>query len=157
MMSPGPVGLIALLQPSLDIRQTSADVVVSGPVPLECTVTFSEPDAIIDMAVRTPQSVASVTYVCNAADGIVRRVFSENNGALQLDDYRIPYMLEERGSDELGFAARALASPFVSQIAGHDALVTGVTDQLLLMVPSLPAGIVAGQYTDSVTIEISPN
>jgi hypothetical protein len=153
-----PLLAIALIQAaSPDVRGTSDNVIISGPSPLVCTAAFSEQRVVVDINARGPQSVGTVSYTCNSPNGLVRRITSENGGALVLDGYRIPYLLEERGSDSLGFAFQQFVAPLVSPIVGQEAVVDGVADELRVMIPTLPRGLVAGEYSDNVTIEISPN
>jgi hypothetical protein len=150
--------MTALLQvASLDVRGASDSVIISGPMPLVCTASFAEDRVVVDINARGPQSVGTVTYTCNSPNGLVRRISSENGGALALDNYRIPYLLEERGSDSLSFAFQQFSAPLVSPISEQESLVNGVTDELRVMIPNLPRGLAAGEYSDNVRIEISPN
>ena len=140
-----------------DIRGKSGQVVISGPVPLICTVTLAEDRVLIDLNSRGPQALGAVTYVCNGPDGLVRRVSSENGGALVQGEFAIPYMLEERGSSSLAFAFQQLAAPLITEVAEEEGLVDGLTEELRLIVPVRPPELVAGEYVDTVIIEITPN
>ena len=140
-----------------DIRGTSDQVVISGPVPLICSVSLAEDRALIDLDARGPQALGAITYVCNSPGGLVRRVSSENGGALVLDEFAIPYLLEERGSSTLAFGFQQLAAPLITEVAEQESLVNGLTEELRLIVPGAPSGLVAGEYVDTVTIEIAPD
>lgn len=134
----------------------SDDVQIAGPVPAECTVSLPQDRVAIDLHDRGSQSLGSISYTCNDPDGVVRTVSSENGGFLVQDDYRIAYEFEERGDNPPGFQSRQLSAPLISQIGGGD-LVLGVTQELRAVISVLPRELAAGEYSDKVTIEISPN
>ncbi|QNQ07726.1 hypothetical protein [Sphingomonas alpina] len=141
----------AQVQPS-----ATATTVIYGVVAPVCTVEVASPSAIVSLDIRGAQSMTPVIYRCNDTNGFTRQVSSLNGGALVRGDQRIGYRLSQDGDVSIAIADTTLTAPLVSRISGS-ASVTGTSGMLSITIPVVPGRLVAGDYTDVITIEITPN
>jgi hypothetical protein len=135
----------------------SDETLISGVISPVCTVEILTAEATVDVAVRASQAVTAITYTCNSVGGITRTVTSQNAGSLVRGNQAIPYLLSEDGRSGLAFQPVRLAAPLVTQVASFPQLTRGAQDMLSVAVPSLPPRLLAGEYSDTITIEIAPN
>lgn len=122
-----------------------------------CMVETARSEAVVQLVGGVSQAVTTVSYTCNGASGFTRRVTSRNAGSLLRGRQRIPYRVSESGDARLAYGPIRLVSPLVTQIAAFPQLTLGAHDFLSVTLPSIPAGLLAGEYSDTITIEIAPN
>lgn len=131
--------------------------VISGTVGGVCTVETLTPNAVINLADHAPQQVTDVVYTCNSPNGFTRTISSGNNGFLKRGDAAIAYTIAGTGDEQLGFSSRSLNVAYVNSVPSFSALTQGATGKLSVRIGAVPDKLVAGQYGDTVTIEITPN
>ena len=136
--------------------QSSATTVIYGTVPTVCTVDLGAASAMLQLETG-PQALTSVEYTCNSPNGFTRRISSQNGGALRRGTQAIPYLISQSGSGALAVGSTSLGGPYSDQVPAFDQLVVGSGGTLSAEIPAVPAGLFAGDYTDTVTIEITPN
>lgn len=122
-----------------------------------CTVETLSPAATVSLNTVAAQQITDVRYTCNGAGGFSRTISSENGGALRRGDQSISYLLSSGGNDAIAFAPVSLSSAYVTSVPSFLELMNGAMGMLSVAVPNRPAGLLAGNYTDTVTIEIIPN
>ncbi|QNA82975.1 hypothetical protein G4G27_02305 [Sphingomonas sp. So64.6b] len=135
---------------------TASTTVIYGVLAPVCTVEIATPAAVVSLDIRGAQSITPVTYHCNDVNGFTRQVSSQNGGALVRGTQRIGYRISQDGDAEIAIADASLAAPIVSTVGGS-ASVTGTSGMLSITVPVVPERLLAGDYTDVITIEITPN
>jgi hypothetical protein len=135
----------------------SDETLISGAIAPVCTVEVITAEVLVDVSVRAAQTATPITYTCNSVGGITRRVISQNGGSLVRGSQAIPYRLSEEGSSGLAFAPAWLQAPLVTQVASFPQLTRGAQNMLRVSIPAVPPRLVAGEYTDTITIEIAPN
>ena len=129
---------------------------ISGMVPSTCSVEALVAARRLRLSGQA-QDVTDVVYRCNNADGITRRISSLNNGRLLRGTQGIPYLISQEGATDLAFPPVSLAGPVVTELPPSIPLTNGTTGLLRLTIPAVPAGLLAGEYIDTITIEIVPN
>lgn len=135
----------------------SADIThIAGTIAPACSVEAVNSTVQVQLGGQA-QDVTDVIYLCNSAAGITRRISSLNSGRLLRGQQGIPYLISQDGNSDLAFAPVSLSGPVITDLPPSAALVTGATGLLRLTIPSIPSGLVAGEYVDTVTIEIVPN
>lgn len=122
-----------------------------------CTVEASSADAEVDLTSRTEQTLGKIDYRCNSANGFTRRISSENNGQLRRGGQGIPYFVSQSGDAGVAMPRVQLTTPVVDQVGGSALMTNGSSGFFKVEVPSLPRGLIAGEYRDTVSIEITPN
>ena len=135
----------------------TATTVIYGVVAPVCTVEAPIPSAVVSLETSGAQSVTMVVYRCNGVNGFTRQVSSLNGGALVRGDQRIDYRITQDGEAAIAIPDSTLSAPIVSNVTGSGSVVAGASGMLKVIVPSLPARLLAGDYTDTITIEITPN
>ncbi|MBL9068859.1 MAG: hypothetical protein JNM03_02575 [Sphingopyxis sp.] len=136
--------------------EDSATTLIYGTVVPVCTVETDTPLAIVQMGTGA-QDVSNVTYTCNNLEGFTRRVSSENGGALVRGTQGIPYLLSQSGVAGLAFAPISLQNLQSDEVATFPELAIGSSGVLRVEIPAIPPRLLAGEYIDTVTIEITPN
>ena len=136
--------------------QSSATTVIYGIVPSVCTIELGAPSAMLQLETG-PQALTSVDYTCNSPNGLTRRISSQNGGVLRRGGQAIPYLISQSGTGALSVGSTSLGGPYSDQVPAFDQLVVGSGGTLSAEIPAVPAGLLAGDYTDTVTIEITPN
>lgn len=137
-------------------RTVDSTVIYAQVVPV-CTVEAEQADALIDLTTRSDQVVGGITYTCNALGGFTRRVTSLNGGALRRGGQGIDYFLSQSGDGELAIPRTRLTSPLLGEVHAFPALTAGAGGLLSVQIPSVAPDLLAGEYRDTVTIEITPN
>lgn len=137
--------------------QASASTFVSGFISSDCSVDLTQAQAPIDPGTGTAQDISEIRYVCNSPSGFTRRITSASAGSLMKDQQAIPYLVSQTGGAGLSFPPVSLGSPLVSNVPASPAIVEGTTGQLRVSIPSRPSNLLAGEYSDTVTIELTPN
>lgn len=135
----------------------SASTVIYGVMAPVCTVEAPTPSAIVSLETRGAQSITTVVYRCNGVNGFARQISSLNGGALVRGDQRIDYRIAQDGEAAIAIPDSTLSAPIVSNVAGSGSVVAGTSGMLSVTVPNLPERLLAGDYTDTITIEITPN
>ncbi len=142
-------------QPPDDLGPEDATIIY-GVLPTVCTVE-TESSTVTVQLTSGQQDVTNVLYTCNSINGFARRIFSANSGALMRNGQAIPYLISQTGSGDLAFAPVNLSTELSDDVAPFAELTIGSSGRLRLEIPSIPPGLLAGQYVDTVTIEITPN
>jgi hypothetical protein len=137
--------------------RASDSTLVSAVISPVCTVETLTSEAVVQLASGVDQGVTTVSYMCNSAGGFTRRVVSSNAGSLMRGTQRIPYSVSEGGDSRLAFPPVHLEAPLVTQVAAFRELTLGARDLLSISLPGIPFGLLAGEYSDTITIEIAPN
>lgn len=154
---------ILLLSPATAVAQdadpmrASASTYISGFVTSNCTVDVTQDQAVIDIATTALQDVSEIHYVCNSPSGFTRRITSAGAGALVRGAQSVPYSVSQSGDGGLSFPPLSLSSAFVSNVPASPIIVNGTTGQLRVSIPGQPSNLLAGEYSDTVTIELTPN
>jgi hypothetical protein len=152
------IALAAPAQAQMPEQRLNSDVThVSGVVASICTVETENPTAAVDIRAQAAQDVTDVVYTCNSPEGFTRRISSQNGGALVRGTQGVAYLISQTGGESLAFAPVSLSGPVVTEVAASAALTSGTSGMLRVSVPSIPSGLLAGEYVDTVTIEIVPN
>lgn len=138
------------------INTGTAVTVVYGTIAPLCSVEIALPSALVDLDVRGAQSVTAIVYHCNNLNGFRRQVTSLNEGALVRGGQRVTYSVSQNGESAIAIPPTILSSPFFTNVSS-DAAITGTSGMLSVSVPNRPAQLLAGDYTDTITIEITPN
>lgn len=131
--------------------------VIAGATSPVCTVETSSPTVTVRLDTRAQQQVTDVRYTCNTPGGFIRTISSANHGRLQRGDLGIRYRLSGAGADAIAFAPIDLDSAFVSTVASYPSLARGDTGMLSLSIAATPTRLLAGEYTDTITIDVTPN
>ncbi len=144
-----------LAQPMDMVERTDTTLIYAevGPV---CTVETETPVAVVQL-IPGLQDVTNVVYTCNNAQGFARRVSSLNGGVLRRDTQGIPYLISQGGTGDLAFALVDLQTVQTDSVTAFPDLVVGSSGMLRVELPAIPTGLLAGEYADTVTIEITPN
>lgn len=156
------LGLIGLLPAvpaaaqTADIPEDSATTLIYGTIVPVCTVETDTPVAVVQLDTSV-QDVATVLYTCNNINGFTRRISSENAGRLVRGTRSIPYLVSQGGNGNLDFSAISLTSLRSDEVPSFPELAIGSSGVLRLQIPTIPSALVAGTYSDTVTIEITPN
>lgn len=129
---------------------------IAGTIPTICSVEAVSSTVQVQLSGQA-QDITDVIYTCNSAEGITRRISSLNSGRLLRGLQGIPYLISQDGNTDLAFAPVSLSGPVVTDLPPSEALTNGTTGLLRLSIPTIPQGLVAGEYVDTVTIEIVPN
>lgn len=122
-----------------------------------CSVSASSAEAEIDVSSRGEQTIGEVDYRCNSANGFTRRISSANNGQLRRGSQGIPYYVSQSGDGALAISRVQLTQPVVDQVPASALLTVGSSGFFKVEVPNLPRGLLAGEYRDTVSIEITGN
>ena len=130
---------------------------VAGTVAEICSVDTALSQATIALSIRGAQDVTEVTYTCNTADGFTRTISSQNGGRLVRGNQAIPYTISHSGANGLALGASGLSAPLVSTVPGSEAVSHGSAGVLRASVADLPSNLLAGEYSDTVTIAITSN
>jgi len=130
---------------------------IMAQIPPICTVDTDSAEIGIDPQRSGEQSVGTITYTCNAIGGFTRRITSANNGSLRRGAQDIAYFISQTGTGALELPRTRLTSPVVSDIPASAVLTTGSSEQVKIEVPTPTLELLAGEYRDTVSIEISPN
>jgi hypothetical protein len=101
--------------------------------------------------------VGHLSYTCNSQNGFTRRISSANNGRLLRGSLGIPYFISQSGDGSLAMSRVQLTGPVVTQVEASELLSIGSGGVLKVDVPQLPARLLAGEYRDIVSIDITPN
>lgn len=138
---------------------SSFNFVVQGEVPLVCQATNNSISATetIDLTSTSEQTLGSITYTCNNPGGFTRTISSANNGALVNGSQSVSYQVAHTGGSGLNFNAKQLTAPETTNIGGSSSLANGQTGALRVTVPSLPTGLLAGVYSDTITVSVTAN
>lgn len=132
---------------TIELRATAAEV---------CTVVSSVAEVTtVDLTTASAQVLGDLTYVCNSVAGFSRRIFSENSGALVRGDDRIPYRFAHGGAPSLTMAPTELTAPVTTAVAPFGAITVGESGPISVYMPGSTTGLLAGAYTDTVTVEIT--
>lgn len=156
------LGLICLLSavPAAGQNLTSDasedTTILYGEVPPVCTVEAETPVALVQLAPGA-QDVTNVVYTCNSTQGFSRRVSSQNGGAMMRGAQGIPYLVSQTGTGDLAFPSVSLQTLRTDDVATFPELAIGSSGILRVEVPAVPSGLLAGDYIDTITIEITPN
>lgn len=145
---------IGQLRPAQHSEDTT---IIAGTVGGICSVETLTPVAVINLADRGSQPITDVVYTCNSLNGFTRTISSENSGFLKRGDAGIAYTISGSGDQQLGFSSRSLNTAYVNAVPSFPALTHGATGKLSVRIGAVPDNLVAGQYGDTVTIEITPN
>lgn len=148
----GSLGAIALAGAA---QAAPVSIPLTGTVPVVCEVTGYLPNTTLNLSSPADQTIGSLTYTCNAQGGFDRTISSLNNGTLKNGSQSIAYSAVHGGGSGLNFAATHLTTPINTHLAGSSAFATGQTGAFRVNVPSLPAGLMAGAYTDTVTVSVT--
>lgn len=141
------VGTGSATSGTIELRATAAEV---------CTVVSSVAEVTtVDLTTASAQVLGDLTYVCNSVAGFSRRIFSENGGALVRGDDRIPYRFAHGGAPALTMAPTALTAPVTTAVAPFGAITVGESGPVSVYMPGSTTGLLAGAYTDTVTVEIT--
>lgn len=129
---------------------------IYGEVAPVCTVEAADPVVTVQMATGR-QDVTNILYTCNHVDGFTRRVSSDNGGALVRGAQSVSYLLSQSGTGDLAFAPILLQGMRTDDVATFPELATGSSGVLRIEIPEISPSLLAGEYVDTVTIEITPN
>lgn len=139
-------------------RQTVVDTTfIYAQIQPVCAVDTSQSEAIVDLSIRSEQTVSSVTYTCNSVDGFTRQISSENAGVLRRGSQGIAYFLSQSGDGPLALARTRLTSPVIDAVPATAALTNGSGGFFKVDVPTLQRDLLAGEYRDTITVAITPN
>lgn len=147
---------VAQLEPVRDDIGAAGTTVIWGTIDPVCTVETERPLATVRLG-NDVQDVSNIVYTCNNLNGFTRRVSSENGGALVRGTQGIPYLLSQSGFADLAFAPVSLQSMQTDEVAIFPELTIGSGGVLRIEIPAIPPRLLAGEYIDTVTIEITPN
>lgn len=131
-------------------------MIIYGTIAPLCAVEVALPSALVDLDARGTQPVTAIVYHCNNVNGFRRQVTSLNEGALVWGGQRVTYSVSQDGESAIAIPPTILSSPFFTNVSS-DAAITGTSGMLSVSVPDRPAQLLAGDYTDTITIEITPN
>lgn len=122
-----------------------------------CTVDTLQGEAAVDLSTRADQVIGGITYTCNASGGFTRRVISLNSGSLRRGSQSIAYLISQTGDRGLAIPQTQLTAPRIDDVAAFGALTVGSAGTLSVQIPSLARDLLAGEYRDTVTFEITPH
>ncbi|QNE32427.1 hypothetical protein F1C10_11045 [Sphingomonas sp. NBWT7] len=137
-------------------RSTDTTVIFTQIQPV-CTIETRAGEILVSVTDQGAQSLADVNYRCNSPNGFTRRISSENGGELRRGNQGIPYFLSQSGDATLAFAPVQLTTPVTDGVTSSAALSVGSSGFLKVEVPQVPQGLIAGEYRDLISIEITPN
>ena len=135
---------------------SSADLTLTGSVEQDCSVSLDTASYTIDLINgEADSSVATVTEVCNDADGYVISFSSFNGGFMQNDDnadekknYSISY-----GSGTGSIDGESLSE---SQSVAYNTFTASNPVALRMTLPSHGTGVLAaGTWSDTITVSIA--
>jgi hypothetical protein len=154
--------LALALTTALGMSQAQANSInfsVEGQVASVCEITNDSiaSTTTLDLDSTSAQSLGNVTYTCSSPNGFTRRISSTNNGQMHSNGQYIAYQLSHTGNNGLSFGPEQLTSQKVSSISGASALADGESAALSVTIPSVPNNLLAGTYTDQITIEVTAN
>jgi hypothetical protein len=137
---------------------------VTGDLARACSITFDcqTSDRCIQLRLddrSTPQSTAVITWQCNyAIDSATMEFASQNQGFLRndADTVGLPYRASYTGGQNSGFSDRTLITPFVSRPT-PDTPNVDVTGTLQLTIGVRSDALLAGRYSDRITVTITPD
>jgi len=132
---------------------------VQGTVPEVCEAINNSlaPLETIDLNSTAEQTLGSITYKCNNPSGFTRTIESANDGQLVNGSQGIDYNVASGGGSGLSFGPKQLTVPEVTNLGGSPAFANGQTGNFRVQVPSLPGGLFAGDYTDTITVSVAGN
>ena len=155
---------VALLVSAPAMADDKADVSVSGTIALACTVTPDERSVVVDLDSTDAQSLGSLTYRCNGANGFVRTITSDNASKLvnPVGGF-VPYTLSHSGGSGIAINTPvSLETAFTNNLSSSAAFVNGQTGQarVILAKPATATNanpLYAGIYSDVVRVSITAN
>ncbi|RYG85661.1 MAG: hypothetical protein EON59_11725 [Alphaproteobacteria bacterium] len=130
---------------------------ISGILDEVCTIDTAVSQATIDLSSGSAQDVTSVTYTCNTLGGFSRAISSQNGGRLVRGAQAIPYTISHSGISDLALGASDLSAPLVSAVPASAAVTLGSAGVLRANISDIPANLLAGEYSDVVTISVTSN
>ena len=144
---------------------TSVSLTVGGNVAMVCEVTdFVAANATtLDLTnTSSAQNVGSATYKCNDPAGFSRTITSANAGLLKrtgggAGENNIPYLFDHGGTNGLTVSPLQLTTAHLDSMSGSTAFAAGVTGNIDVTIQAPSGPLLAGAYTDTITISISPN
>lgn len=136
--------------------QTVDTTFIFAPIPTICAVDAQQSEAQLSVA-PGQQVIGAITYICNVPGGFTRRVTSLNGGSLRRGAQGIDYLISQTGDAELAFPPTRLDGPLVGDVPAFAALTVGTTGELSVEIPTVAPDLLAGDYRDTVTFEITPN
>jgi hypothetical protein len=153
-------GALAAMALAGGAQANSLGVELKGEVLPVSEVTSDAASATVNLTTPGDQRIATLTYTCNSPTGLTRQISSLNNGALKSGNQLIPYeashtSAQNSGGTDLNFADTQLAGTLVSHTGPSSDLIRGLKGYFNVNIPSLPANLYAGTYTDTVTIAVS--
>lgn len=139
--------------------QTSSDsMLITGDEPEVCTMISEIPDVVsLNVASSGSQDLGRITYRCNSPDGFTRTISSDNAGMLRRGSQSIPYQLSHSGAAGLAFSATSVAAPLITRVPGIGSVVAGEPGFLAVTLTGSTGGLLAGEYQDTITVEIAAN
>lgn len=145
----------AVAQSGESAGSTSTTLIYGTVMPV-CSVEAARTSVQVELTLGQ-QDVTALTYTCNDMDGFTRRISSGNGGSLARNGSRIAYRLSQGGSNEIRFSNIDLTTPSQNVVSFYPELTSGSSGILRIELPSIPPQLLAGDYSDIVTIEITPN
>lgn len=131
--------------------------IIAGATLPVCTVETLSPTATVRLDTRAQQPITDVSYTCNTPGGFIRTISSANHGRLERGNRSVAYQISGAGADTIAFSPVNLDSAFVSTVASYPALTHGDTGMLSLSLAATPTRLLAGEYADTITIDVTPN
>lgn len=140
-------------------KADSFNVTVQGVVDSVCEVTNDSiaSTTTLDLETTSAQEIGDLTYTCTNPGGFSRSVSSANGGKLQSGSQSINYQVSHTGTGSMAFSATQLASAYTSGHSGSADFAAGQTAKMYITVPSVPSNLLAGTYTDTLTVSITAN
>jgi len=134
---------------------------VTGEVPEICEATTFSIGAVedIDLTTTAEQKLGGITYTCNHPGGFTREISSANNGELihPSDPDGVAYNVKHGGGSGLSFSPTPLTTPIITNLSGSGAFADGQTGSFYVQLPTVPTGLFAGDYTDTITVAVTGN
>ena len=138
-------------------NQASTALSLSGAIDEACTVDTDVSQANVSLIPGASQDVTGVTYTCNTIGGFTRAISSQNSGALVRGTRAIPYTISHSGASGLSFGSSTLSTALISIVPSSPGIFQGSSGVLSVSLATLPPNLVAGEYSDILTIGITSN
>ncbi len=136
--------------------QDSGSFTITGTVEGYCELLMDVPNQTVDLTTTAQQALGSVTYRCSYPGGFTRTISSTNSGVMVgPDEGSITWELAHSGSNGVGFPPTQLTQPLIDSFNGSPPFAEGVTGTLSFTAPEDNSGAPPGNYSDTVTIEIT--
>jgi len=111
----------------------------------------------INLNTSANQKLGLIYYKCKNPNGFTRTITSQNNGQLKNGAQGIDYLVSHTGWPYIDFGPTQLTTPKVTSVPGSWWFCLGVLGKMKVSIPSLPNDLMAGTYSDTITVAVAGN